>query len=62
MITLERVFLPKKDEQTLLKVKSKIITDFPTDIPEFKRESGAAGWEYLIKESLPKFIEKSINF
>ena len=54
--------ISKKDEQTLLKVKSEIITDFPTDIPEFKRESGAAGWEYLIKEGLPKFIEKSIKF
>ncbi|TDS18943.1 uncharacterized protein YndB with AHSA1/START domain [Maribacter caenipelagi] len=48
--------LSKKEHQTLLTVTSKIIKDFPTDIPEFKRESGVAGWEYLIKESLVKFL------
>ena len=54
--------LSKKAHQTLLTVTSKIIKDFPTDIPEFKRESGAAGWEYLIKESLPIFLQKSDKF
>ncbi|MEP2059122.1 MAG: SRPBCC domain-containing protein [Maribacter litoralis] len=48
--------LTKKGNQTLLTVTSKIIKDFPTDIPEFKRESGVSGWEYLIKESLVKFL------
>jgi uncharacterized protein YndB with AHSA1/START domain len=48
--------LTKKAHQTLLTVTSKIIKDFPTDISEFKRESGVSGWEYLIKESLVKFL------
>ena len=48
--------LTKKEHQTLLTVTSKIIKDFPTDIPEFKRESGVSSWKYLIKESLVKFL------
>lgn len=54
--------LSKKEHKTLLTVTSEIIKDFPSDIPEFKRESGVAGWEYLIKESLLKFLEKSDKF
>jgi len=33
-------------------------TYFPDDIPEFKRESGVEGWNYLIKKSLKAFLEK----
>jgi len=33
-----------------------VLEDFPQDIPEFKRESGLAGWTYLILESLQKYL------
>ncbi|WP_405399699.1 SRPBCC domain-containing protein [Maribacter sp. Asnod2-G09] len=54
--------LYEKEHQTLLTVTSEITKDFPTHIPEFKRESGEAGWSYLIKESLPLFLQKSDKF
>ena len=44
-------------ENTILKLFNKVTEDFPQDIPEFKRESGVEGWNYLINESLKKYIE-----
>jgi len=43
-------------EGTNLEVVTKIVEDFPQDLPEFKRESGVAGWKYLIQESLVKHL------
>ena len=43
---------------TKLRVTAEGIETFPQDIPEFKRESCKAGWEYFIKERLKEFIEK----
>ena len=50
--------LTEKGFQTVLTVKSFVVSAFPDDIPEFKRESGQAGWDYLIKKSLKGFLEK----
>ena len=33
--------------------------DFPEDIPEFKRESGVAGWQYFIKDRLKEYLIKA---
>lgn len=49
--------LSKNELGTLLTLTSEVIKDFPTDIPEFKKESGKAGWEYLIHESLVQFLK-----
>ena len=51
--------LKEKGSKTQLILQSHILKEFPDDIPEFKRESGKTGWEYLIKESLPKFLRKT---
>ena len=53
--------LKEIDEKVLLIVTAEYIEDFPKDIPEFKRESGVQGWNYLIKESLKKHLEKVSN-
>lgn len=45
------------DERTKLKLTSEVIENFPQDIPEFKRESGVAGWNYFIGESLKGYLE-----
>jgi uncharacterized protein YndB with AHSA1/START domain len=50
--------LEEKDGKTELTLKSYVVEVFPNDIPEFKRESGQAGWDYLIKQSLANFLEK----
>jgi hypothetical protein len=34
------------------------LQSFPGHIPEFKRESCLAGWQYFIRERLKKFLEK----
>jgi len=50
--------LDEKHGKTQLTLENHTIKDFPTNIPEFKRESGVAGWKYLIKDSLVKFLAK----
>ncbi|WP_321826331.1 SRPBCC family protein [Maribacter dokdonensis] len=49
--------LSKNEQGTLLTLTGEVITGFPTNIPEFNRESGKAGWEYLIQESLVQFLK-----
>lgn len=40
-----------------LRVSTEVIEDFPSDIPEFRRESGVAGWKYFIQDRLLKYLE-----
>lgn len=49
--------IEEKDTHTILKLTAKVLEEFPDDIPEFKRESGVAGWNYFIKESLKGYLE-----
>lgn len=42
---------------TILTLKSYVIKNFPDNISEFKRESGQAGWDFLITKSLKRFLE-----
>jgi uncharacterized protein YndB with AHSA1/START domain len=46
---------------TRLKLTHRVTESFPDDIPEFKRESGLAGWTYFIKESLKDFLKKNYS-
>ena len=48
----------KQSSSTLLRLSHHVIEGFPDDIPEFKRESGLAGWTYFIKQRLKEFLEK----
>ena len=48
----------KENNQTKLRLTVEILEDFPDDIPEFKRESCIAGWEYFINNRLKEFLEK----
>jgi uncharacterized protein YndB with AHSA1/START domain len=48
----------EQQEGTRLGVTATVIEPFPADIPEFKRESGVAGWTYFIKERLKSFLEE----
>lgn len=48
--------LTEESHQTGLKLTFTTLENFPQDIPEFKRESGVAGWNYLIKDSLKEFL------
>ena len=41
-----------------LRVTSRIVEDFPDDIPEFNRESGVGGWTYFIKDSLKAYLDE----
>ena len=51
--------LTEKMDATILKLESHVLKPFPKDIPEFKRESGVAGWDYLINKNLVEFLRKS---
>jgi len=44
-------------KQIRLNLKLEILEDFPDNIPEFKRESGLAGWNYFIKERLKEYLK-----
>jgi len=51
--------LQEAGHQTKLRLTFKTLEKFPDNVPEFKRESGVAGWTYFIKESLKEYLEKS---
>ncbi len=51
--------LSKTDEGTKLVLIWTGIESFPQDIPEFTWESGKAGWEYFIQQSLPSFLNRA---
>lgn len=50
--------LIEKGDQTLVKLTSTVVEDFPDNIPEFKRKSGVEGWNYFIKKSLKDYLEE----
>ena len=43
---------------TKLKLTHTILESFPQDDPVFSRESGQAGWDYFLHESLKAFLER----
>ena len=54
LVTFE---LFETDNKTKLIVSTKVVEDFNDTIPEFKRESCKAGWNYFIKERLKDYLE-----
>ncbi len=50
--------LEESNGVTTLTINNPTLEPFPDDIPEFKRESGVEGWNYLIKTSLVAYIAK----
>jgi uncharacterized protein YndB with AHSA1/START domain len=53
LVTFELI---EHNYQTKLSLTTKVIEDFPDNIPEFKWESCLAGWNYFIKERLVKYL------
>ena len=51
----------KDGDRSTLQLTSKDIVPFPSDIPEFERESGVGGWNYFIKERLKGYLEGRLN-
>ncbi|WP_452222977.1 SRPBCC family protein [Lacinutrix chionoecetis] len=50
-------FTIKQDKgNSILYLKAIVLKDFPDTIPEFKRESGVAGWQYLITQQLDTYL------
>ena len=49
--------LLERGKSTTLRLTATVREDFPDDIPEFKRESCIAGWEYFIKLRLKEHLE-----
>ncbi|WP_046758328.1 SRPBCC family protein [Kordia jejudonensis] len=45
------------DNKTKLTLTTTVIKDFPDEVPEFKRESCEAGWQYFINERLVAFVK-----
>ncbi len=52
--------LTEDNNQATLKLTHQVLEPFPTNIPEFKRESGQAGWEYFIQKSLKEYLESTL--
>ena len=46
-------------DMTRLRLSMHIREDFSDDIPEFRRESCLAGWEYFIKQRLREYLESN---
>ena len=51
--------LAENGDGTKVKLTHTVIDPFPTDIPEFARENGVAGWEYFIKVRLNSWISET---
>ncbi len=49
--------LSEHGKKTKLKLVHTITEDFPSDIPEFTRESCITGWNYFIKQSLMDYLK-----
>jgi uncharacterized protein YndB with AHSA1/START domain len=48
--------LSEEGGSTRLRLTAQVLESFPQDIPEFKRESGVAGWDYFIGERLKEYL------
>lgn len=44
------------EKSSHIKLTAKALQDHPTDIPEFKRESGVGGWKYFINDRLVNYL------
>ncbi len=55
--TVEFALFTHKDK-TILQVISTVLEEFPDDIPEFKRESGVAGWTFFIQDNLKRYLDR----
>ncbi|RLJ64507.1 uncharacterized protein YndB with AHSA1/START domain [Lacinutrix venerupis] len=42
--------------QSILKLTATVLEPFPSNIPEFERESGIDGWNYFIKKQLDSYL------
>jgi len=51
--------LSEERNQTKLILTATVVEKFPDNIPEFKRESAVAGWNYLINESLRNYLKNN---
>jgi len=49
------------NNHTKLILTHKVVESFPTDIPEFSRESCSEGWNYFIGKSLKEYLEESVK-
>ena len=47
----------KENNKTKLRLTVEVLKDFPDDIPEFKRESCIAGWDYFLNGRLREHLE-----
>jgi len=47
----------EENKLTTLRLTTKIVENFPDDIPEFKRESCLGGWKFFIQKSLKEYLE-----
>lgn len=46
----------RNDNSTKLTLINEVMVDFPTNIPEFTRDSCIAGWNYFLKERLTTYL------
>lgn len=51
--------LYKSGSRAGLRLTYTVLDDFPDDIPEFKRESGVQGWNFLIRGNLTQYLQQS---
>lgn len=51
--------IAEKDNGLELTLHAEVTKSFPSDIPEFKRESGVGGWEYFINQRLSDYLNKN---
>ena len=55
MVTFE---LEQQGGHARLTLTNEVLEDFPDDIPEFRRESCLAGWQFLLGQSLRDYLDR----
>lgn len=49
------------EKSSRLTVSTRVVEDFPDDIPEFASESCRAGWNYFINERLKNYLDEKAD-
>jgi len=49
----------EENNNTKVRLSTTVVENFPSNIPEFKRESCINGWHYFIKKNLKEYLERN---
>ncbi len=58
--SISRFIIEKQPDGIKVRLEDHVLEDYPTGIPEFKRESAVGGWNYFLNDRLKPFLEGTL--